>query len=137
MKAVALLKVSCVKCFYRFQIGIINQDFPWPAPMLLPCGNLTGRYAVVDPVGGYAEQPCGLSDRYALPVSFIRAGNIIFITDPPNPGICEGLSLRGNQPVLVQPCCNPGIIQGRCQFTDSGNGTVSVPPAVAIGKVLF
>lgn len=102
MKAAGLLKkVSCVKCFYGLQIGIIDQDFPWPALMLLPCGNLTDRYTVVDPVGGYAEQPCGLSDRYALPVPFIGAGNIIFITDPANPGICEGFSFRGNVSILV------------------------------------
>lgn len=94
-------KVSCVKCFYGLQIGIIDQDLPWLALMLLPCRNLTGRYTVVDPVGGYAEQPCGFGDRYALSVSFMGTGNIIFITDPANPGICEGFSFRGNVSILV------------------------------------
>ena len=69
--------------------------------MLLSGGDFARRDAVVDLSGGDAEQAGGFSDRYPLPVSLVGAGNIMFITDPSDTGICKWFSFWSSQPVLV------------------------------------
>ena len=69
--------------------------------MLLSGGDHAGRDAVVDLPGGDTEQAGGFCNRYPLTVSLVGAGNIMFMTDPSDTGICKGFSLWSDQPVLV------------------------------------
>ncbi len=62
--------------------------------MLLPCRNLTGRNTVVDLSGGDTQQDGGFRHGDTRAVSLIGPGDIMFITKPSNPGICECFSAR-------------------------------------------
>ena len=70
--------------------------------MLLFGGDLSRRDAIIDLSGGYAQQAGGFSNRDALTVSLVRAGNSMLVTDPSDTGISEVFSFRGGQAVLVQ-----------------------------------
>lgn len=57
--------------------------------MLLFGGDLSRRDAIIDLSGGYAQQAGGFSNRDALTVSLVRAGNSMLVTDPSDTGISE------------------------------------------------
>ena len=80
--------------------------------MLLFGGDISRRYTIIDFSSGYAEQAGGFSDRNALTVSLVRAGNSVLVTDPSDTGISEVFSFRGGQTVPVQTVGDLVVIHG-------------------------